>query len=212
VTEPPSYIGSAALNVVFNTAKPGATGPDVDFQILAKLVTVGIANSNQSVERSAVAATRYKGGTTLQTAGWLAAPQQSQKGIYSQQKYDSFAFSLPKLLEIYPSTPQLSFDIIARRRADPVTNTFNSDNLYRVLLVRVSTNRTFGLVSQALNVATGADYDYGGPQKDVYQKLFLGDGVQGVLIPAGQDVVLGRLVINTTNKTAVFTESIDITP
>ncbi len=208
----PEFIGSMALNVVFNTSVPFG-GPAIDFQTTAKLVTVGVTASNQSVERSTDPAVRFKLGSTVATAGWLAAPQQSQKTVSSGQKYDSFAFALANLKAAYPSATTLAWDIITKRRADPETGTFNSESsMYRVLIVRVSTNRTFGLVSQALNVATGADYNFGGPTKDIYEKTFLGDGVKGVLIPAGQEVVLGRVTINLDAKTAVFTESIDVTP
>lgn len=207
----PTYVGAAAVNVVFNTSRP--SGPDIDFETLAKLVTVGVTNSNQSVSRSTAAATRFNGGSGIATANWLAAPQQSNKTVYTGQKYDSFAFSVGNLIAAYPTATTLAFDIIARRRADPVTATFNPDAaLYRILQVQVSTNRTYGIVPVALNPVTGTDYDYNGPRQGSTTFAFMGDGVQGVLIPAATDVVLGRLTINLSTKTVSFVESIEPSP
>ncbi len=206
----PTIVGSAAINVLFNTVSLG--GLTLDYTMTAKLVTPNLSLSNQFVQPSTVGATRFKGGTSVTTAAFLAAPYKSQRNISSTQKYYSFAWSIPRLQALFPDATTLDFDITAQRRADPTTGTYDTADRYRVMGVNVSTNNTYGLVAQAVNDTTGLDYEYGGPVADAYTRSFLGDGVQGVLIPAGAATTIGRVSINLQTRTITFVEALEETP
>lgn len=216
VDTPPNAIGSAAINVIFNTQDSASNYSLIlDYRMRVKLITPGLSLTDQEVVPSTDPTIRFRGGTTVDTAVLLASPYKSNRNtnvIGQWQKYYSFAFSLNRFRLLYPQATQLQFDVLAQPIQDPVRQVFDQADRYRIMRVNFSTHRTLGIVSQPLNDATGLDYDYNGPLRDNYFKDFKGDGVQGVVIPTTQETLLGRVTLDLVANTASFVELIDVTP
>lgn len=208
-TATPTTVGSSALNVIFSTVSAGMV---IDYTMKAKVVTTGLDISNLFTTNSPTPTDRFLKGTTVDSAALIAGPYKSQRLINSNTKYYSFAASIKRLKELYPAATTIDIDLSVRRKPDPSTGLYDTDDRYRVMQVNFSTNLSNGIVPVTLNDSTGIDYDYGGPVSSSYQKKYLGDSVQGILIPVNTDLTIGRWTIDLVNLTASFVETLDVSP
>ncbi|QHV96300.1 hypothetical protein [Spirosoma endbachense] len=207
---PPSEVGATAINVIFSTIS-SSTNLVIDYEMRVKCVTAGLTISNQFVTNNPAASARFLDGLTVETASVIAGPYKSFRNTTTNSKYYSFALSLKRLKALYPTATTVDFDVIVRRKFASGTS-YDADARYRVTQVNFSNHRSYGIVSIPLNDKTGVDYDYNGISQDGVQKKYLGDSVQGVLIPAGQDYVIARWSVDLPNNTATLTETVEPSP
>jgi hypothetical protein len=207
---PPSEVGATAINVIFATGSSG-TNYVIDYEMKVKCVTAGLTISNQFVTNNPAASARFLDGLTVETATVIAGPYKSNRNTTTNSKYYSFALSLKRLKALYPTATTINFDVSVRRKFATGTS-YDGDARYRVTQLNFSNHRSYGIVSVPLNDSTGIDYDYNGIAQDGVQKKYLGDGVQGVLIPADQDFVIARWSVDLAGNTATLTETVEPTP